>query len=87
MIYGLNTIKSCIEFIKKFDIKEIPNYKDVNLVDFLVEINKQNVEKANEKKEIQKKNRKILSKTNAEKASHQTDNFKGTTFAKDFIKI
>ena len=83
MIYGLNTIKSCIEFIKKFDIKEIPNYKDVNLVDFLVEINKQNVEKANEKKEIQKKNRRILSKTNAEKASHQTDNFKGTTFAKD----
>jgi hypothetical protein len=83
MVYALNTIKSCIEFIKKFDIIEIKEKETVNLQQFLIELNKENIEKAKQVKELQKDKRKIINKTNAEKGKHRSGNFKGTTFAKD----
>jgi phage anti-repressor protein len=83
MVYALNTIKSCIEFIKKFDIIKIKEKGTINLQEFLIELNKENIEKAKQVKELQKDKRKIINKTNAEKGKHRSGNFKGTTFTKD----
>jgi len=83
MVYALNTIKSCIEFIKKFDIIKIKEKGTINLQEFLIELNKENIEKANQLKELQKDKRKIINKTNAEKGKNRSGNFKGTTFTKD----
>jgi len=81
-IYALNTIKNCIEHIKQYDITNI-NEVEENLEEFLIELNKENVEKAKQIKELQKEKQKITNKTNAEKGKHRSGDFKGTTFAKD----
>ena len=83
MVYALNTIKSCIEFIKKFDITEIKEKETINLQEFLIRLNKENVEKAKQIKELQKDKQKVINKINAEKGKNRSGNFKGTTFAKD----
>jgi prophage antirepressor-like protein len=83
IIYALNTIKNCIDFIKIFDINEIEEIEDNNLELLLININKINVEKENVIKEIQKEKRKITNKKIIEKCGPRTGNFKGTTFIKD----
>jgi prophage antirepressor-like protein len=81
--YALNTIKNCIEYIKHFDITDIKVEENLNLEEFLIELNKENVEKAEKIKEIQKEKQKVTNKTNAEKGKNRSGSFKGTTFAKD----
>ena len=85
MIYALNTIKHCINFIEKFDINEneIDKENNVNLENFLVEINKENVEKALIIKEKQKEKRRLVNINILQQKKNKTDNFKGTTFAND----
>ena len=77
MIYALNTVKNCIEFIKNFDINEVKEVTDINLQSLLIDINKVIVEKSNQIKEIQKENSKKTNKNSIQQSGAQTGIFKG----------
>ena len=88
MIYALNTVKNCIQFIKTFDINEIDQNEfvqnsDINIEELLTDINKKNVDEKNKVKELQKENRKKINKTIIEKAGPKSGTFKGVVFCKD----
>ena len=77
IIYALNTVKNCIEFIKNFDINEVKEVTDINLESLLIDINKVIVEKSNQIKEIQKENSKKTNKNSIQQSGAQTGIFKG----------
>ena len=77
MVYALNTVKKCIEFIKNFDINKVKEVKDINLESLLININKVIVEKSNQIKEIHKENSKNTNKKILERIGPKTGIFKG----------
>lgn len=77
MVYALNTVKKCIEFIKNFDINKVKEVKDINLESLLININKVIVEKSNQIKEKHKENSKNTNKKILERIGPKTGIFKG----------
>ncbi|NDA64656.1 MAG: hypothetical protein EBX50_21895, partial [Chitinophagia bacterium] len=80
IIYALNTIKKCIEFITIFDTNKIHEVTDTNLEMLLIDLNKNSVDEKNKIKEIQKEQRNKINKTILEKIGPKTGIFKGVCF-------
>ena len=80
IIYALNTIKKCIEFITMFDTNEIDEVTDTNLEMLLIDLNKKKVEEKKKIKEIQKEQRNKINKTILQKIGPKTGIFKGVCF-------
>ena len=85
MVYALNTATSCMDFIKKFNINELPKIKEIDLNELLDDLNK-NSDGTNKIAEIKQIHKEKVKKTiikNAQKIPKRTWNFKGTTFMKE----
>jgi prophage antirepressor-like protein len=79
IIYALNTVKNCIQFIKNFDINDVED-TNINLESLLIDINKVIIEKSNQIKNIQKENSKNTNKKILERIGPRSGTFKGACF-------